>query len=769
MTLRKGSRAGPKATRRRDPRYGWVPDLPDHRDFTYAAPPRAAARGAQTTVDLRDKCPEVYNQRFTILSSMVLSGFAAMLLAGISGSASAQVAAERRQAAGGNAGSPPADSSPVTTSSRMSSSQRATFFHLSEGSEVYPLSFLVALRNSRTGKLFLEDVDRFGLISDEKSDQNPYGLPIGVTADRTVDLDFQMIGINCAACHVGQFTYGGKTLVVVGAPNQFDITAFFKELADSTIKTFESFDETLSFFGRLFDAYHGSPDAEREQESPAVLPRGFAGLLAPRAHSAEALMVAPFGTMNDDRAQNVLSAYQSAAALKEAGEFESNLVDVLRQTYDRAIKLPPDDLGAQLGRKALPEAWGDYLVAMHAAAPEQMLAAADRLTEATAGKSFVQLDRQLVASSARAPVAQRNPLSRIEKPEMRSTWLIGTAQSFYRTVRVLQARATFLVGLLNAHRVNGTEPGPGRVDAFGGARNLVFPNDSRDTTAPVCWPHLWGIGRITWYHWDGSTNSLLERNVGQALGLGAVFDRTTFLSTVKLDNIAILESLATKIATPVWPAKLFGAVEDGAARRGAKVFEQRCAKCHYPLERISDLTTATRAEATRQDPLFALSDVGTDPRRALDFAAPVGNQPFNDAIADVLHNIIKKAGGTLNPGDKWRITRQYSSRPLDGIWASPPYLHNGSVPTIYDLLLPVADRPKTFPLGHRQYDPKRLGYTTDVASPRFEFNTDQTGNSKSGHSGPAYGTDMPEGDRGDLLEYIKSNLGKAAPTDHENT
>ena len=52
----------------------------------------------------------------------------------------------------------------------------------------------------------------------------------------------------------------------------------------------------------------------------------------------------------------------------------------------------------------------------------------------------------------------------------------------------------------------------------------------------------------------------------------------------------------------------------------------------------------------------------------------------------------------------------YKVRPLNGIWATPPYLHNGSVPNLYALLSPVAERPKTFYLGHRDYDPVCVGY-----------------------------------------------------------
>ena len=59
--------------------------------------------------------------------------------------------------------------------------------------------------------------------------------------------------------------------------------------------------------------------------------------------------------------------------------------------------------------------------------------------------------------------------------------------------------------------------------------------------------------------------------------------------------------------------------------------------------------------------------------------------------------------------DMPRVIAAYKPRPLAGMWATPPFLHNGSVPTVYDLLSPVADRPTTFQVGSREYDPERLG------------------------------------------------------------
>jgi len=97
----------------------------------------------------------------------------------------------------------------------------------------------------------------------------------------------------------------------------------------------------------------------------------------------------------------------------------------------------------------------------------------------------------------------------------------------------------------------------------------------------------------------------------------------------------------------------------------------------------------------------------------------------------------------------------YKARPLEGIWATAPYLHNGSVPTLYALLQAPADRPKTFNVGTRVYDPKNVGYDTrpTAAGNSFVFDTSLPGNSNKGHD---YGVGaLTETQRLELLEYLK--------------
>ena len=102
----------------------------------------------------------------------------------------------------------------------------------------------------------------------------------------------------------------------------------------------------------------------------------------------------------------------------------------------------------------------------------------------------------------------------------------------------------------------------------------------------------------------------------------------------------------------------------------------------------------------------------------------------------------------------------YKSRPLAGIWATPPYLHNGSVPTLDDLLRAPAERPKWFDVGSREYDPEKLGFRAVAGANSFRFDTVDTsgaaipGNSKEGHDYDNASI-LPE-DRKALLEYLKT-------------
>ncbi len=123
---------------------------------------------------------------------------------------------------------------PSGSTNGLEGNERVRWHHLAEGSELYPLSWLLALHAPNSDRPFLDNPERFGLLADPPSSpDNPFGLPIGVTVAFTKDLtlagDPQMIGINCAACHVSVFRSGDKTTARIdGAPNLFDLELFYR-------------------------------------------------------------------------------------------------------------------------------------------------------------------------------------------------------------------------------------------------------------------------------------------------------------------------------------------------------------------------------------------------------------------------------------------------------------------------------------------------------------------------------------------------------------
>jgi len=95
--------------------------------------------------------------------------------------------------------------------------------------------------------------------------------------------------------------------------------------------------------------------------------------------------------------------------------------------------------------------------------------------------------------------------------------------------------------------------------------------------------------------------------------------------------------------------------------------------------------------------------------------------------------------------------RSYKARSLNGIWATAPYLHNGSVPNLWELMKPSAQRVQQFHVGSRQYDAVNIGF--DTTSGASLFDTRLPGNSNAGHD---FGTDLSDEQKWALIEYMKS-------------
>jgi mono/diheme cytochrome c family protein len=268
------------------------------------------------------------------------------------------------------------------------------------------------------------------------------------------------------------------------------------------------------------------------------------------------------------------------------------------------------------------------------------------------------------------------------------------------------------------------DQGPGRVDTFNPYKLNIFglTEDPHVGTADL--PSLWNQAprEGMWLHWDGNNNSVEERNKSAAIGAGASEE------SLDLAGMQRIEDWIATLGPPEFPPDRIDWARVGA---GLEVYRQNCAICHS-------------LDSPGVGQVVPIEEIGTDPERLNSFTQELGDHM-----------------NTLGTGRPWRFssfrkTQGYSSMPLDGVWLRAPYLHNGSVPTLRDLLQPQEERPTVFYRGYDVYDWDNLGFVSsgpEAEARGFRFDTTQPGNGNQGHR---YGTNLSEQEKGDLLEYLKT-------------
>jgi hypothetical protein len=350
----------------------------------------------------------------------------------------------------------------------------------------------------------------------------------------------------------------------------------------------------------------------------------------------------------------------------------------------------------------------------------------------------------------------------------------------------------------------GAVAGYGRVDALGAILNEVFHQALRQTDqvsitantqpadAPVSYPFLWDTTHHDRVQWIGVAKNggplrlgNLGRNVGEVLGVfGDVdFEDTSqpgYRSSVNVVNLHRLDGWLDSLWSPEWPAA-FPALDPVKVAAGAQLYDAQCAECHAlidrtdPQRRIQAVMTAADTDSRTADNFFNREGLtGLLAGRSVRFFPPGGAKfPASDTGDAVLgHAVIGTILGspfeapddglaTIDfqrpPGAVRGEGAQYKARPLNGIWATAPYLHNGSVPTLYDLLQPSSQRPATFRVGSRRFDPQHVGFVTDAPGfPEFRARAQDgspiLGDSNVGHE---YGSLLSDEERLQLLEYLK--------------
>jgi len=271
--------------------------------------------------------------------------------------------------------------------------------------------------------------------------------------------------------------------------------------------------------------------------------------------------------------------------------------------------------------------------------------------------------------------------------------------------------------------------GRGRDDAMNLTKYFMIKAPMDDTFGPTDMPSVWNLKKYVWekgarMNYAGDSHDPYSVIMDSALGLlgAAPKHKEDFVGQVKW-----LKDYLSELPPPKYPF----AINTAKAAAGKPLFDANCAACH-----ASDNTGTP----------LPLAAVGTD-RGRLD--------SWNKGAAIKANQVVKDMGL-----DRKGLVEEdligYVAAFLDGIWLKAPYLHNGSVPTLRDLLEPAANRPKVFWRGYDVYDQSKVGFVSDSPEAKrvgTRLDTASKGGSNQGHE---FGTRLSATEKDALVEYLKT-------------
>ncbi|MBP7335074.1 di-heme-cytochrome C peroxidase [Niveispirillum sp.] len=612
-----------------------------------------------------------------------------------------------------------------------SADQRRAFWFTPQGSWMVPYGWLLAVEQANNQERFLApaNMERLGYIPAQKDIWNPEALPIGFTVTPGAKgpdgkPGMAWAGPNCAACHTNRLDYGGKSLIIDGAPSLGDFYRLNAELLDALLVTSEQKDKFDRFVTQLV----------AKGFIPADTPAARNELLGQMAEHQ--IWLAEY------LRRNLCGSHQSKECPVDAKPGVS--------TYD-AYEAKNTALKANLRIQTLEARARQDAIIRDNYVPLPGNGRIDAI-----GAIFNQVSGYNIA----VPEANYSP----SNAPVSYPFLWGAPQS-----DVVQWN-----GFAQNTSVLGIGVGPlGRntgevLGVYGRIR--VTPNDPSKYTVS-----------------DGSFEDVPGKD-----------PRFGFASTVLTMNLGHIENWLSSLRSPRWPDGVLPAIDKEKAARGAQIYNGKqdekvnCSLCHQVIARKDE---GEPYKAT----LIQTSVIGTDPAMADNFLLRLNKEtglewesgklegkrpnlvefwakPYGTTLPDRGEALVVQVAGvllsdfsnTISAGrlsktytgsfDKGADPRSYKARPLTGIWATAPYLHNGSVPTLADLLTDEKRRPTSFHVGSRQFDPVKVGYQTEPEPGRetYEFDTGFPGNFNTGHTGRLYGTELGDDDKLALIEYLKT-------------
>lgn len=273
------------------------------------------------------------------------------------------------------------------------------------------------------------------------------------------------------------------------------------------------------------------------------------------------------------------------------------------------------------------------------------------------------------------------------------------------------------------------EWGRGRDDAMNLTKYFMIRWPMDDSFGPTDMPSVWNLDKYRpeaghRMNWAGDSHDPRSVIMDSALGLLGAEPKSHADFLAEIDW---LRDYLGRKAAPKYPFPIDAAL----AARGRAVFDAHCAACHA---------------GARVGTVVPLAEVGTDAER-------IGT--WNERAAREANQVVE-AMGLERKGLVEAPLTGYVAQFLDGIWLRAPYLHNGSVPTLADLLTPPAQRPRQFWRGYDVYDPARVGFVSQGPAAQKAGSRFDTSQRASGNGGHDFGTGLPAADKAALIEHLKT-------------
>ena len=559
---------------------------------------------------------------------------------------------------------------PAYLSQGWSAADRTMFYTTSQGSQLLPYDWFLALEQPDSETLFrVDSLARFGYLPNPDKLNNPDSLPLGFVKDAGDNSDW--VGMSCSACHTSQFKFAGKTLQIDGGPTDADFWTFISELGKALMQTSAS-----------------PTDAKFQRFANRVL--------SPIHSQSDELRLYNYLKDFSDEFGKFLHYSKSDVAWGRAR------LDAFGMIFNRATAVDLHDWGNAHKANApvsYPFLWDTHwhnVVQWNGSAPNilEIERLARNVTEALGVFAHADIKRTFVP-----PLYFKSTVKRVNQIAIERKLSRLRSPAWPRNFATIDTRkAAMGAKLYQDHCIN---------------CHAIVPHNKPLHRMNVTMTPVSEVG----------TDPLMATNA-----------RDLPSKTGILERIQMPFLLSPPLPAEVPAFELVGKVMIGAILAPADwetVPSELDAASKNLLASIKSGHSHTDGHLARFKTAKSKIEMG------------IRSNLWIDA-----RNLLEKRKNNVN-------ALAYKARPLDGIWATAPYLHNGSVPNLYQLLLPAKDRMEKFFVATREFDPVNVGFTTGSQDGAFEFDTSLPGNSNAGHD--TYATNsLTDEQRWQLVEYLKT-------------